>query len=76
MTGRMTARSGMSSEAWDTPGGVMMSMAFGTVSGSSEQIGCWPPGAHTDVELLWLLGLADLVHLDDDHAFAADVGHR
>jgi hypothetical protein len=23
---------------------------------------------------LWLLGLADPVHLDDDHAFAADVG--
>jgi len=27
-----------------------------------------------DEELLWLLGLADPVHLDDDHAFAADVG--
>ena len=27
-----------------------------------------------DEELLWLLGLADSVHLDDDHAFAADVG--
>ena len=27
-----------------------------------------------DEELLWLPGLADPVHLDDDHAFAADVG--
>jgi hypothetical protein len=27
-----------------------------------------------DEELLWLLGLADPVHLEDDHAFAADVG--
>ena len=27
-----------------------------------------------DEELLWLPGLANPVHLDDDHAFAADVG--
>jgi len=27
-----------------------------------------------DAELVWLLGLADPVHLDDDHAFAADAG--
>ena len=27
-----------------------------------------------DKELLWLPGLANPVHLDDDHAFAADVG--
>jgi hypothetical protein len=36
----------------------------------------WPgTGASgADEELLWLLGLADPVHLDDDHSFAADVG--
>ena len=27
-----------------------------------------------DEERLWLLGLADPAHLDDDYAFAADVG--
>jgi hypothetical protein len=27
-----------------------------------------------DEELLRMLGLANPVHLDDDHAFAADVG--
>ena len=31
-------------------------------------------GSGADEELVWLLGLADPVHLDDDHAFAADVG--
>jgi hypothetical protein len=30
--------------------------------------------SYADEELLRLLGLADPVHLDDDHAFAADVG--
>jgi hypothetical protein len=30
--------------------------------------------SRADGERLWLLGLADPVHLDDDHAFAADVG--
>ncbi len=31
-------------------------------------------GSGADDELLRLPGLADPVHLDDDHAFAADVG--
>ena len=30
--------------------------------------------SRADEELLWLLGLADPVHLDDGHAFASDVG--
>src|SRR5580704_18989535 len=38
---------GSSSVAWETPGGVITSMAFGTVAGSTEQIGAVPPGAHT-----------------------------
>jgi len=38
-------------------------------------VACSRTGASgADEELLWLLGLADPVHLDDDHAFAADVG--
>src|SRR5580700_9392512 len=40
-------RVGSSSVAWETPGGVITSMAFGTVAGSTEQIGAVPPGAHT-----------------------------
>src|SRR5579859_3318162 len=38
---------GSSSVAWETPGGVRTSMAFGTVLGSSEQILAVPRGAHT-----------------------------
>jgi len=42
-----------------------------TCPGASQQ----PPSiSDTDEELLRPLGLADPVHLDDDHAFAADVG--
>src|SRR5213083_1010543 len=40
-------RVGSSSVAWDTPGGVITSTAFGTVSGLAEQTGAVPPGAHT-----------------------------
>ena len=49
VTGWMTTgpRVGSSSVAWETPGGVITSMAFGTVSGSTVQIGAVPPGAHT-----------------------------
>ena len=38
---------GSSSVAWSTPAGVITSMAFGTVSGFTEQTGAVPPGAHT-----------------------------
>ena len=38
---------GSSSVAWETPGGVIVSMALGTVVGSTEQIGSVPPGAQT-----------------------------
>ena len=38
---------GSSSVAWDTPGGVSTSTAFGTVSGLAEQTAAVPPGAHT-----------------------------
>ncbi len=40
-------RVGSSSVACETPAGVITSMAFGTVPGSTEQIGWVPPGAHT-----------------------------
>src|SRR6266480_798848 len=40
-------RVGSSSVAWDTPAGVITSIAFGTVPGSAEQTGAVPPGAHT-----------------------------
>ena len=39
-------RVGSSSVAWETPAGVMTSMAFGTVVGSTAQIGLVPPTAH------------------------------
>jgi len=39
-------RVGSSSVAWETPAGVMTSIAFGTVAGSTEQIGLVPPAAH------------------------------
>src|SRR5205085_8965715 len=38
---------GSSAVAWETPAGVRMSMALGTVSGSAAQTGAVPPGAHT-----------------------------
>jgi hypothetical protein len=38
---------GLSSVACDTPAGVMTSMAFGTVVGSTEQVGALLPTAHT-----------------------------
>jgi hypothetical protein len=38
---------GSSSVAWETPAGVIVSTTFGTVFGSTEQIGAVPPGAHT-----------------------------
>src|SRR5450755_5029042 len=38
---------GLSSVAWETPAGVITSMAFGTVVGSTEQIGAVPSGAQT-----------------------------
>src|SRR5215510_7861419 len=49
VTGWMTTgpRVGSSSVACDTPCGVITSTAFGTVFGSTEQIGAVPPGAHT-----------------------------
>ena len=49
VTGWMTTgpRVGSSSVACDTPGGVMTSMALGTVDGSTEQMGAVPPTAHT-----------------------------
>src|SRR5450755_2805282 len=40
-------RVGLSSVAWDTPAGVMMSIALGTMAGSTVQIGLVPPTAHT-----------------------------
>jgi hypothetical protein len=40
-------RVGSSSVSWDTPGGVMTSIAFGTDAGSTEQMGLVPPGAQT-----------------------------
>lgn len=40
-------RVGSSSVAWETPGGVMMSMAFGTADGGTEQMDAVPPGVHT-----------------------------
>src|SRR5712691_9242898 len=40
-------RVGSSSVAWETPGGVITSTAFGTVAGSAEQTGAVPPGGHT-----------------------------
>src|SRR5216683_912315 len=46
-------RVGSSSVAWDTPGGVMTSIAFGTVPGSAEQIGLSPPAAHTPNSYGW-----------------------
>ena len=38
---------GSSSVAWETPGGVITSTAFGTPAGSAEQTAAVPPGAHT-----------------------------
>lgn len=38
---------GSSSLAWETPGGVSTSTAFGTVAGFTEQIGLLPPAAQT-----------------------------
>src|SRR5215475_656700 len=38
---------GLSSAAWSTPGGVITSIAFGTVFGSVTQIGAVPPSEHT-----------------------------
>src|SRR5215469_2243109 len=45
VTGWMTCGplSGFSSSAWETPVGVMTSMAFGTVPGSTRQIGAVSP---------------------------------
>src|SRR5450631_491995 len=40
-------RVGSSSVAWDTPDGVMTSMAFGTEPGSTLQIGLMPPTGQT-----------------------------
>src|ERR1700746_2488407 len=40
-------RAGASSVACEPPCGVITSMAFGTVPGSTEQTGAVPPGAHT-----------------------------
>jgi hypothetical protein len=40
-------RVGLSSVACETPGGVITSMALGTVVGSTEQIGAVPPAAQT-----------------------------
>src|SRR5437016_9674771 len=40
-------RVGSSSVAWATPGGVITSIALGTLAGSTEQMGLAPPGAHT-----------------------------
>src|SRR5690242_21908488 len=40
-------RVGSSSVAWDTPAGVITSIAFGTVSGLTVQTGAVPPGAQT-----------------------------
>ena len=49
MTGWMATgpRVGSSSVACETPAGVITSTAFGTVPGSTEQIGWVPRGAHT-----------------------------
>jgi small GTP-binding protein len=49
VTGWMTTEPavGSSSVACDTPGGVMTSMAFGTLFGLNVQIGALPPDAHT-----------------------------
>jgi hypothetical protein len=33
--------------AWETPDGVIVSITFGTVLGSTVQIALVPPGAHT-----------------------------
>src|SRR5581483_345825 len=41
---------GSSSVAWETPGGVITSTAFGTVPGSATQIRAVPPGAQTPNE--------------------------
>lgn len=38
---------GSSSVAWEAPGGVSRSITFGTVEGSTEQMGLVPPGAQT-----------------------------
>ena len=45
MTGWMTTglMVGSSSVAWETPAGVITSMAFGTLLGSNEQTGAVPP---------------------------------
>ena len=40
-------RVGLSSVAWETPGGVITSIAFGTVAGLTEQIGLITPAAQT-----------------------------
>src|ERR1017187_1381428 len=40
-------RGGLSSVAWDTPAGVITSPAFGTVPGSTEQVGLVLPVAQT-----------------------------
>ena len=49
VTGWMTTgpRVGLSSVAWETPAGVITSMALGTVVGSTKQIGAVPPAAQT-----------------------------
>jgi len=49
VTGWMTTgpRVGSSSVAWETPGGVITSMAFGTVDGPAEQMGAVLPAAQT-----------------------------
>ena len=41
---------GLSSVAWETPGGVITSIALGTVDGLTGQIGAVPPTAHTPNE--------------------------
>ena len=47
-------RVGSSSVAWDTPAGVITSIAFGTVFGATEQTGAVPPAAHTQNVKPWV----------------------
>src|SRR4029077_7588890 len=58
VTGWMTTgpRVGSSSVACETPAGVITSTAFGTVPGSTEQIGAVPGGPHTPNRKGWAVG--------------------
>src|SRR5215472_4104699 len=49
-------RVGSSSVAWETPAGLMTSMAFGTAPGGNVQMAAVPPGAHTPNRNGWGVG--------------------